>query len=239
VLQLLLHNPLEVPTGLALQTYSVPGLPLQKRLYMTWSTLTSDWETPMPDLQGSIRVVRVKLNKLESEPEPLKVTVVEKKGPVPSMGSIWKEAKTSMCALVDLEETKKTTNWHKWKNLTTDVIPDVGPSNHIMRMAFADAKLFYMAAKAESTYQLKSTGVTMAVPCSVMALVSDAFKSWAISPSDHGKVLKAPHKDFDLHETSVYAGAMPWRFDAYKKVVRWKNLLVSAPRPRRVLAPCS
>jgi hypothetical protein len=36
------------------------------------------------------------------------------------------------------------------------------------------------------------------------------------------------YKDFDLHETSVYAGAMPWRFEAYKKVIRWKNLLVSA-----------
>merc|ERR1719460_879170 len=85
--------------------------------------------------------------------------------------------------------TEKGTEWAKWKNLSLEVIPEVGPSNHIVRLALADGKLFYMAGDAEETYQLKSTGITMSVPCTVMELASDAFKAWHVP--DDGKVRKA------------------------------------------------
>jgi hypothetical protein len=132
---------------------------------MTLSTPTSDFMIPAPSLQGTVRVVRVDLNALEKEGTAVRVKIEKKRGSTESYapgGNFWWR-KASNCELVDFVKTKQSTQWAKWKNLSIDVIPEVGPSTALMRMAFADSKLYYMMAQTASTYQLKSTGVTMSV----------------------------------------------------------------------------
>lgn len=200
---------LTVPTGLALQAYTVPDQPgVQKRLYLTLSTIIeTDYKNVKPKLMGNARVVRVNANALEQT--PLTVTA----------------------------EDDAT-----WKGSHLEVIAEQGPSTSIVRLAFADAKIFYMSAGYNMRYQLKSTGVTMSVLCDVMDLTAGAFKNWTVTEDNYGKMQQAPPEVVQLHETSPYVPAMPWQFEAFKKVVRWrtpqgdntliiKEMLCSRPQP--------
>lgn len=197
-----MKNSLTVPTGLALQAYTVPNsTKMQKRLYnvMTMSTIASK-DPKAPDnfksrLQGTARVVRVNANALEERTE----------------GSL---------TVTDTDASRK-----EWKSWHLELIEEQEPSTAIVRLAFADAKIFYMGAGYNTRYQLKSTGVTMSVLCDVMDLNSTAgaFKAWNIAEANYGKTQETSPQVVQLHETSKFVPAMPWQFEASKKVVRWRT----------------
>ena len=68
---------------------------------------------------------------------------------------------------------------------------------------------------------------TLFVDCSeAWALANQSFHDWVIPEADYEKPFMAPESskpEFfhveNLHEGSKYAGALPWKFTAYKKVL--------------------
>lgn len=109
------------------------------------------------------------------------------------------------------------------------------------RLTYADGKLFYLFGQPRKRATLRSTDVTLFVPCgSVFARVNESLHNWVIPEADYGKSFDAtPGRPFNvsLHEGTKYAKALPWQFTAFKKAVAWgdhlviKELLCSQPRP--------
>jgi len=211
--QELLHTETFLMTGLAMQTYLVPtadgGEDMQRRLF---TSVAQYGAAPASE----ISIVRINLNSLEA-------LHAEKEGPVEIAEGTTEEGTTST-----------------WENLTKPVLPSKMTAITYSRLAYGNGKLYYMNMPYNNRAILVSTDVTILVDCpSVMALILPIFESWPVHDDQIGKVHEASeHPEFALlHETSPFAAALPWQFNAYRKVVQLgdylvlKEVLCSKPKP--------
>jgi hypothetical protein len=139
-----------------------------------------------------------------------------------------------------------------------------GPQYTIARLAYANGKLYYLQGRSGVNSLLMSTDVTVAVPCAaVLPMFKKSFEGWGWTIDKKGKwTIAEEHigspeiadakngftysvgkrkveckgcKSVGLHETK--SAVMPWVFRAYRKIVRFKNLLIvkqmvcSKPKP--------
>lgn len=115
-----------------------------------------------------------------------------------------------------------------WRTFATGVNDDVSRSNAMYtRMAYAGGKLFYVYDKPYQRSTVRSTSVTMAIPCDHIFGVTDtSLRSWVIDASDYGVSKASTSTSESLREGSIYADRLPWEFTAFKKAVIWGNYLV-------------
>ena len=78
--------------------------------------------------------------------------------------------------------------------------------------------------------RLERMDVTLFNACEeVWSLTNQTFYDWKVDPSDYNRAVVAsekPHYE-NLHETSPAGPAMPWQFNAYRKVVDWNGKLIA------------
>ena len=121
---------------------------------------------------------------------------------------------------------RKFTNVH--------VVTEAQDDGTISRLAYLNGKLFCFKSQFSSRVQLLSTDVTVAVNCNaVMSLAAPLFLAWKVDDSKLGKSEDATPGRFHteiLHETSPDVPGLPWEFKAYRKVVRFRVMMILTQR---------
>jgi len=244
----LVHSIMHSFFGMALQTYHVPGMELQKRLYVT-----DVFSIPASPLYSIQRINVNALQNLVREHGTLRFTSCDVKKP---------------CALGGkgpFPKGRSDVSWPHWEpfggNLRQPGTPAFGvgekdlwnqfartvnvefpaQTTRFTRLAYANGKLYYVHSPTRQRATLRSTDVTLFVNCEdAFAIANESFHSWIIPEADYGKSFEAtpgqPRIE-SLHEVSKYAGSFPWQFTAFKKVVPMgqdviiKEMLCSRPKP--------
>jgi len=134
-----------------------------------------------------------------------------------------------------------------WGRVAKPIFQTLAIMGRPTRLAIANGKLYSMTTTVDMRAQLRATDATLVINCGALWQATDkAFQNWKVDAASYGKALQAPGKTVAnvgtglhhevLNEITATGAKMPWQFQAFKKVVRARNGLVTkemiCSRPR-------